>query len=117
MAQQASEKIGATLAPRGIASAVASAVGRTAGALISVVATGYGVISHSQEQPAMVEQLRVILNVALNEEWRELMENRKTGAMAGVYYLSGEIEDDLLGATRLQQEPDSGSLRIVIPAQ
>lgn len=117
VAQQASEKIGATLAPRGIASAVASAVGRTAGALISVVATGYGVISHSQEQPAMVEQLRVILNVALNEEWRELMENRKTGAMAGVYYLSGEIEDDLLGATRLQQEPDSGSLRIVIPAQ
>ncbi|WP_442113376.1 hypothetical protein [Pseudomonas sp. NUPR-001] len=117
VAQQASEKLGATLAPRGIASAVASAVGRVAGALISVAATGYGVITHNQEQPQMVEQLRVILNVALNEEWRELMENRKTGAMAGVYYLSGEIEENLLGARQLQQEPERGSLRIVLPAQ
>lgn len=117
VAQQASEKLGATLAPRGIASAVASAVGRVAGALISVAATGYGIVSHSQEQPAMIEQLRVILNVALNEEWRELMENRKTGAMAGVYYLSGEIEEGVLGARQLGNEPERGSLRIVLPAQ
>ncbi|MGH8379460.1 hypothetical protein [Pseudomonas sp.] len=117
VAQQASEKLGATLAPRGIASAVSSAVGRVAGALISVVAAGYGAVTHSQEQPAMTEQLRVILNVALNEEWRELTENRKTGAMAGVYYLSGEIEESLLGARRLHDEPESGSLRIVLPAQ
>ncbi|TDF84796.1 hypothetical protein [Pseudomonas sp. H9] len=117
VAQQASEKLGATLAPRGIASAVASAVGRVAGALISVAATGYGVITHNQEQPQMIEQLRVILNVALNEEWRELMENRKTGAMAGVYYLSGEIEENLLGARQLQNDSEQGSLRIVLPAQ
>jgi len=117
VAQKASQKLEATLAPRGIASAVASAVGRVAGALISVAATGYGILAHNQEQPAMVEQLRVILNVALNEEWRELMENRKTGAMAGVYYLSGEVESGLLEATRQQEEPQSGSLRIVLPAQ
>jgi len=116
VAQQASEKLGATLAPRGIASAVATAVGRVAGSLISVAAAGYGVITHNQEQPAMIEQLRVILNVALNEEWRELMDNRKTGAMAGVYYLSGEIEEGLLGTRRMGIEPDSGSLRIVLPA-
>jgi len=137
VARQASEKLGATLAPRGIASAVAAAVGRAAGTLISLAATGYNVVTHNQEQPAMIEQLRVILNVALNQEWRDLMENRKTGAMAGVYYLSGEVEDNLLGATRLQDAPDTdtgtntnantnsgsgsgsdtGSLYIRIPAQ
>jgi len=117
VAQDASEKLGTTLAPRGIASAVATAVGRVAGTLISVVATGYGVVTHNQQQPAMIEQLRVILNVALNEEWRELMENRKTGAMAGVYYLSGEIEEGLIGSRQVQEQPQSGSLRIVLPTQ
>lgn len=97
VATQASEKLGATLAPRGAASAIAAAVGKAAGALISVAATGYGIITHDREQPQMVEQLRVILNVALNQEWQELMENRQSGAMAGVYYLSGQVEDSLLG--------------------
>ena len=103
VATQASEKLGATLAPRGAASAIAAAVGKAAGALISVAATGYGIITHDREQPQMVEQLRVILNVALNQEWQELMENRQSGAMAGVYYLSGQVEDSLLGSR--SQEP------------
>ncbi|TFF42031.1 hypothetical protein [Pseudomonas sp. RIT623] len=97
VATQASEKLGATLAPRGAASAIAAAVGKAAGAMISVAVTGYGLITHDREQPQMVEQLRVILNVALNQEWQELMENRQSGAMAGVYYLSGQVEDSLLG--------------------
>ncbi|SDQ55559.1 hypothetical protein SAMN05216487_2489 [Pseudomonas sp. UC 17F4] len=117
VAQQASEKLGATLAPRGIASAVAAAVGRAAGTVISLAATGIGVMTHNREQPAMIEQLRVILNVALNEEWRELMENRKTGAMAGVYYLSGEIEDSLLAAEGPEREPQPAAQVITLPAQ
>lgn len=96
VATNASEKLGATLAPRGIASAVASAVGKVAGAMISIAATGYGMMTHNRDQPQMVEQLRVILNVALNQEWQELMENRQSGALAGVYYLSGQVEDSLL---------------------
>ncbi|MFJ4349356.1 hypothetical protein ACIPZ5_00475 [Pseudomonas sp. NPDC089428] len=96
VANNASEKLGATLAPRGIASAVASAVGKVAGAMISIAATGYGIMTHNRDQPEMVEQLRVILNVALNQEWQELMENRQSGALAGVYYLSGQVEDSLL---------------------
>jgi hypothetical protein len=96
VATNASEKLGATLAPRGIASAVASAVGKVAGAMISIAATGYGMMTHNRDQPEMVEQLRVILNVALNQEWQELMENRQSGALAGVYYLSGQVEDSLL---------------------
>nr|WP_248921112.1 hypothetical protein [Pseudomonas entomophila] len=103
VATRASEKLGATLAPRGAASAIAAAVGKAAGALISLAAAGYGIISHDREQPQMVEQLRVILNVALNEEWQELMENRQSGAMAGVYYLSGQVEDSVLG--NRSQEP------------
>ncbi|CAK14683.1 hypothetical protein [Pseudomonas entomophila] len=103
VATRASEKLGATLAPRGAASAIAAAVGKAAGALISVAAAGYGLITHDREQPQMVEQLRVILNVALNEEWQELMENRQSGAMAGVYYLSGQVEDSLLESR--SQEP------------
>ncbi|WAB99724.1 MULTISPECIES: hypothetical protein [Pseudomonas] len=98
VATRASEKLGATLAPRGIASAVASAVGKVAGAMISVAAAGYGMITHDRDHPEMVEQLRVILNVALNQEWQELMENRQSGAMAGVYYLSGQVEDSLLAS-------------------
>jgi len=106
VATQASEKLGATLAPRGIASAVASAVGKVAGAMISIAAAGYGMMTHDREQPQMVEQLRVILNVALNQEWQELMENRQSGAMAGVYYLSGQVEDSLLAsAPRPVEQP------------
>ncbi|MCO7596282.1 MULTISPECIES: hypothetical protein [Pseudomonas] len=104
VANRASEKLGATLAPRGIASAVAAAVGKAAGAMISVAVAGFGMVSHDQEHPQMVEQLRVILNVALNEEWRDLMENRQSGAMAGVYYLSGQVEDSLLGSTPRARE-------------
>ena len=74
--------------------------------MISVAATGYGMITHGREQPQMVEQLRVILNVALNQEWQELMENRQSGAMAGVYYLSGQVEDSLLAsAPRPMEQP------------
>ncbi|MFJ3073458.1 hypothetical protein [Pseudomonas sp. NPDC087029] len=106
VANRASEKLGATLAPRGIASAVASAVGKVAGAMISVAAAGYGMITHDRDHPEMVEQLRVILNVALNQEWQELMENRQSGAMAGVYYLSGQVEDSLLASAPRAQEPE-----------
>ncbi|MCX2888779.1 MULTISPECIES: hypothetical protein [unclassified Pseudomonas] len=105
VANQASEKLGATLAPRGIASAVASAVGKVAGAMISIAAAGYGMMTHDRDHPQMVEQLRVILNVALNQEWQELMENRQSGAMAGVYYLSGQVEDSLLASAPRPVEP------------
>ncbi|MBA1204542.1 hypothetical protein G7009_22765 [Pseudomonas capeferrum] len=114
VATRASAKLGASLAPRGIASAVAAAVGKAAGTVISVAVAGFGMMTHDREHAGMVEQLRVILNVALNEEWRELMDNRQSGVMAGVYYLSGQIEDSLRPAAfeAREQEP----LLIRIPA-
>ncbi|MER2099576.1 MAG: hypothetical protein ABS977_21940, partial [Pseudomonas qingdaonensis] len=96
VAKRASAQLEATLVPRGAASAVAAAVGKAVGALISVASAGIGAMMHESERPAMVEQLRVILNVALNEEWQGLMQNPATGVMAGVNALSGQIRDSLV---------------------
>lgn len=96
VAKRASAQLEATLVPRGAASAVAAAVGKAVGALISVASAGIGAMMHESERPAMVEQLRVILNVALNEEWQGLMRNPATGVMAGVNALSGQIRDSLV---------------------
>ena len=76
--------------------AVAAAVGKAVGALISVASAGIGAMMHESERPAMVDQLRVILNVALNEEWQALMQNPSIGVMAGVNYLSEQIEGSLV---------------------
>ena len=65
---------------------------------MTLKATGYGIMTHNRDRPQMVEQLRVILNGALNQEWQELMDNRQSGVMAGVYYLSGQVEDSLMAS-------------------
>lgn len=98
VASKASSRLEATLAPRGAVSAVAAAVGKAAGLLISVASAGIGAMMHESDRPEMVEQLRVILNVALNEEWQSLMENHGTGVMAGVWSMAGQIEGRLGGA-------------------
>ena len=95
VAQRTSEKLESTLPVRGAASATAAAVGRVAGMMISLVVTGVGALMHDSERPEMVEQLRVILNVALDEEWATLLENRASGVMAGVYYLAEQIESSV----------------------
>lgn len=95
VASKASTRLEATLAPRGALSAVAAAVGKAAGMAISVASAGIGAMLHESDRPEMVEQLRVILNVALNEEWQNLMENHATGVMAGVWSLAGQIEGNL----------------------
>ncbi|WP_409277010.1 hypothetical protein [Pseudomonas defluvii] len=95
VAQRTSEKLESTLPVRGAASATAAAVGRVAGMMISLVVTGVGALMHDSERPEMVEQLRVILNVALDEEWAILLENRASGVMAGVYYLAEQIESSV----------------------
>ncbi len=97
VASKASTRLEATLAPRGALSAVAAAVGKAAGMAISVASAGIGAMMHESDRPEMVEQLRVILNSALNEEWQNLMENRSTGVMAGVWSVSGQVEGSLVG--------------------
>lgn len=95
IAIQSSEKLEASLAPRGIASAVAAAVGRVAGLAISVGMAGFGAMTHQQERAEMEEQLRQRLYAALNGKKVSLIENQQTGVLAGAYYLSSQIEGRL----------------------
>jgi hypothetical protein len=92
VAKQASEKLAARLATVGGASAAAAVVGGIPGILISLGATGFGVIAHEKARPEMEKQVRESLNAALDGLWHILMEDPATGVMAGVHYLSAEIE-------------------------
>ncbi|MHA6194790.1 hypothetical protein ACX3YG_10510 [Pseudomonas wadenswilerensis] len=107
VASKASTRLEATLAPRGALSAVAAAVGKAAGMAISLASAGIGAMMHESDRPEMVEQLRVILNAALNEEWQNLMENHATGVMAGVWSLSGQIEGSLAAPVNMAPRTDA----------
>ncbi|RJG14306.1 hypothetical protein D3879_01695 [Pseudomonas cavernicola] len=117
LAKRTSEKLEATLVPRGAASAAAAAVGEVAGMMISIAAAGFSAILHENERPEMVEQLRVILNVALNDEWRSLMENPATGVMGGVNYLSGQIEGNLTKTVTLPVKFEPVPREVPLPGE
>jgi hypothetical protein len=95
VAKRAAEKLGAQLAARGGASVAAAALGGVAGVIISLGATGYGVITHENERPKMEMQLRETLNPVMDEMWVSLMEDPATGVMAGVNHISQQIEGSL----------------------
>lgn len=92
VAKRTSEKLEAQFASRGIGSAVAAAVGRVAGLVISVGMAGVRAISHESDRPDMEAQLRQNLGSAFDEAWLGMMKNPNTGVMAGVHYLAGKIE-------------------------
>jgi hypothetical protein len=95
VAKRSSEKLVGKLATSGGASAAAAAVGGVAGVMISLGAAGYGAITHENERPKMEAQLRENLNAALDDMYLGLLEDRATGVMAGVYYLSEQIEGSI----------------------
>jgi hypothetical protein len=105
LAQQASEKLMDRLATSGGASAAAAVVGGVAGMMISLGAAGYGAATHERDRLQMAAQLRENLNAALDDRYRELLEDRDKGVMAGVYSISGQIEGSL--ATTLTQPVES----------
>jgi hypothetical protein len=90
------EKLADKVVRSGGASAAAAAVGGIGGMMISLGAAGFGAFAHENERPAMEAQLRENLNGAVDDMWLSLMEDRATGVMAGVYSLSGRIEESLL---------------------
>lgn len=114
-AKQVSEQLEAQLAPRGVASAVATAVGRVAGMLISIGAAGIGAVAHESERPKMEAQLRKDLNTAFDEEWLGLMENRSNGVMAAVYHLSGHIEGSLAKTDTLPVKAEPVAREVSLP--
>ena len=95
VAKRASEKLMARLATSGGASAAAAAVGGVAGMVISLGSLGFGAIAHANERPEMEAQLREHLGAALDDMWHAQMLDPASGVMAGVSYLSGQIEGNL----------------------
>lgn len=116
-AKRASEQLEAQLAPRGVASAVAAAVGRVAGVMISIGVTGFSAITHERERPEMEAQLRKNLNAAFDDAWLGMTENPNTGVMAGVYYLSGQIEGSLAKTVTLPGKIEPLSREVSLPGE
>lgn len=109
VAIHSSEKLEASLAPRGAASAVAAAVGRVAGLMISVGTLGIGALTHQSQRAEMEEQMRSSLYSALNDKKRSLIDNPDFGVLAGVYYVAGQIEGSLGDAPLLPSTLDSAN--------
>lgn len=95
VAKRASEKLDAKLATSGGASVASAAVRGVAGMMISLGAAGFGAIAHENERPKMEAQLRENLDPEVDAMWLNLMEDPATGVMAGVYYISAQIEGSL----------------------
>lgn len=90
-AKRVSERLAAKLAISGGASAAAAAVGGVAGMVISLGATGFGVIAHENERSEMTAQLREDLKAAQDDMWFSLMEDPVTGVLAGVDHIAQQI--------------------------
>jgi hypothetical protein len=106
VAIHSSEKLEASLAPRGAASAVAAVVGRVAGLMISVGTIGIGALAHQSQRAEMQEQMRNSLYTALDQKKRSLIDSPEFGVLAGVYYLAGQIEGSLGDAPLLPSSLD-----------
>ncbi len=95
VAQLASERLEAQVATRGASSSAAALMGKVAGMVLSVGVAGVGMVMHEYERPEMAVQVRQALNEAFDDAWLELLRNRRSGVLAGVYYLSEQVEGSL----------------------
>ncbi|WP_248798308.1 hypothetical protein [Pseudomonas sp. MWU13-2105] len=101
VARQTSEKLQSEFAGRGVAGAVATAVGRVAGAMISLGVAGVRAIAHEHEQPDTQVRIRKSLGEAFDKAWLKLVSDPNAGVMATTHYLSAQIEGYL--ATAVEQ--------------
>ncbi len=111
VAKRTSEKLEAQFATRGIGGAIAAAVGRVAGLVISVGMAGVRAITHESERPDMEAQLRQNLSAAFDQAWLAMLQNRATGVMAGVNYLAGQVEG------HFAEPPPSAPLETPVPEE
>ena len=95
VAVQTSEKLQAQFAGRGVAGAVAAAVGRVAGALISVGVAGVRALVQDNARPDLQAETRRDLGTAFDQAWLKHLHDPEHGVMAGVYYLGRQIEGQL----------------------
>lgn len=92
VALQTSEKLLDRLAVGSGAGAAATLIGGVAGTVLSLGAAGIGVMLHEAERAGIESQLRGTLDAAVDDMWHSLMDHPKSGVMAGIYYLSDQIE-------------------------
>lgn len=93
-----SDKLQAQFAGRSVAGAVAAAVGRVAGTLLSVGVAGVRALVHDNDREALQEQTRRDLGKAFDQVWLRQLHDPEHGVMAGVYYLGRQIEGQLQAA-------------------
>ncbi|GAB3372579.1 hypothetical protein [Azotobacter armeniacus] len=117
VAKRTSERLATELATSGVASSVAAAVGRAAGMVISLGAAGFTSIVREKERPEMEAQLRKSLNAAFDEEWLDLMRNPDTGVLAGVYYISGQIERSLANTVTRPAQFEAEPQDVLLPGE
>ena len=92
VAKIAADKLVGTMAVRGGAAAAAAVVGGPAGVLISVGAFGLGAYAYERDKPALEARLRDSLDSALQEIWRYMVEDPRTGVTAPFRHMSARIE-------------------------
>lgn len=108
VAQRTAERLVNKLAISGGASAAAAAVGGVAGMVISLGAAGIGAIAHASELPELEAQLRESLDAAQHQMWQTLVEDPRTGVMAGMAHIAGEVEGSLAYTPALVIEIETG---------
>nr|WP_248806495.1 hypothetical protein [Pseudomonas sp. MWU13-2100] len=101
VARQTSEKLQSEFTSRGVAGAVATAVGRVAGAMISLGVAGFRAVVHEHEQPDTRVRIRKSLGDAFDKAWLKLVSDPSGGVTATTHYLSAQIEGYL--ATAVEQ--------------
>ncbi|BCQ61388.1 hypothetical protein PBOI14_31380 [Pseudomonas sp. Boi14] len=95
VAQVTSDKLQAQFASRSVAGAVAAAVGRVAGALISVGVAGVRALVQDHDREDLQAQTRGDLGAAFDQAWSRQLHDPEHGVMAGVYYLGQQLERQL----------------------
>lgn len=91
----------------GVASAVAAAVGKAAGMMISLGTAGLSAMLREKERPQMEQMLRKNLDTAFDHKWQDWLNNPDRGVLAGVHHLTGQVEGHLFDnvAQPAQSEP------------
>jgi len=92
VARRVSEKLLERLAISGGASAVSALIGGIAGSVISLGAASVGIMLHESAREATEALLRENLAAGVEDIWHSLMEDPASSVMAGIDYLTDQIE-------------------------
>jgi hypothetical protein len=95
VAARTSERLVDEMATSGAASALSALVGRAAGGVLSLGVTLFTAVARANDRPQSEAQLRLGLQATLEQETQALLRSREHGVMAGVWQLSGQIEQGL----------------------